>query len=66
MEVFHAGRWGTVCGEDFDKVAASVVCRKLGFGTAQTVVENASAFGQGTVSWILHVETSRRHDYKGF
>ncbi|XP_030841141.1 lysyl oxidase-like 2 isoform X1 [Strongylocentrotus purpuratus] len=57
LEVFHAGRWGTVCGEDFDKVAASVVCRKLGFGTAETVLENASAFGQGIGPiWLWEVD----------
>ncbi|XP_063963691.1 lysyl oxidase homolog 2A-like [Lytechinus pictus] len=57
LEVFHGGKWGTVCGEDFDLVAASVVCRQLGFGTAEQVFENAATYGQGIGPiWLWEVD----------
>ena len=47
MEVFHSGRWGTVCGDDWDLRDATVVCRQLGYGTAVRAPRFA-AFGKGS------------------
>ena len=31
MEVFHGGRWGVICDNDWGDSDASVVCRMLGY-----------------------------------
>ena len=31
LELFHAGKWITVCDQNFDKITAMVVCRSLGY-----------------------------------
>ncbi|KAM4837055.1 scavenger receptor class A member 5 isoform 1-T2 [Thomomys bottae] len=47
VEVYHERRWGTVCDDGWDKKDGDVVCRMLGFRSAEEVYRTAR-FGQGT------------------
>ncbi|XP_047674998.1 scavenger receptor class A member 5 isoform X1 [Tachysurus fulvidraco] len=45
VEVYHEGRWGTVCDDVWDKKDGDVVCRMLGFRGAKDV-HKTGRFGQ--------------------
>uniref|UniRef100_K1QTU6 Deleted in malignant brain tumors 1 protein n=1 Tax=Magallana gigas TaxID=29159 RepID=K1QTU6_MAGGI len=52
VEVLHNGRWGTICGDYFNKPSADVICRMLGYNFSRNYFSNAYyGFGAGQV-WL--------------
>ncbi|XP_062864779.1 neurotrypsin isoform X1 [Trichomycterus rosablanca] len=52
VEVYHGGRWGTVCDDQWDDGDAEVVCRQLGQGGTAKAWTGAY-FGAGTGPVLL-------------
>lgn len=47
VEVYHDGLWGTVCDDSWDTVDADVVCKQLGFESAELRFHSAQ-YGEGS------------------
>ncbi|MGH0149149.1 UNVERIFIED_CONTAM: hypothetical protein FKN15_014474, partial [Acipenser sinensis] len=53
LEVFHEGQWGTICNYNWQMRYASVACKQLGCGSAQSF---SYAFGHGTGPiWLSYI-----------
>ncbi|CAC5384293.1 DMBT1 [Mytilus coruscus] len=53
VEVYHGGRWGSVCGHSFDSKAAEVMCRMLGFKPERAQFFRNSKFGKSTEAPLI-------------
>jgi len=63
LEVYHNGRWGTVCDDGFTDAAVKVVCYSLGFGyIGREVNIDAYGMGEGTI-WLDDIECSGTEEH---
>ncbi|CAH1784411.1 unnamed protein product, partial [Owenia fusiformis] len=54
VELYYAGKWGTVCGRYFDEIDAKIVCNTLGFvKNARIIRHTHSEFGKGPLEVIM-------------
>ena len=50
LEVMYSGEWGTVCDNGFDLIDANVVCKELGYTSAERIATpGAFGFGSGPI-----------------
>lgn len=53
VEILYGDSWGTICDDDWDLADAMVVCRQLGYTTAEeavvTVPDGLPRFGEGQI-----------------
>ncbi|XP_053383319.1 deleted in malignant brain tumors 1 protein-like [Mercenaria mercenaria] len=54
LEIFYNDKWGSVCDDEFDRKAASIVCSSLGYGNAGYIYTGGK--GDTGVQWIDDVQ----------
>ncbi|XP_028408887.1 scavenger receptor cysteine-rich type 1 protein M130-like [Dendronephthya gigantea] len=52
VEVFYDGLWGPVCGDGWDRNAAEVVCRELGYAHVLNVLKRQTLHNVSTAMWL--------------
>uniref|UniRef100_H0WN89 Soluble scavenger receptor cysteine-rich domain-containing protein SSC5D n=1 Tax=Otolemur garnettii TaxID=30611 RepID=H0WN89_OTOGA len=66
LEVWHGGRWGTVCDDGWDLRDAAVACRQLGCGGA-LAAPGGAFFGEGTgLVWLSELACRGSEGQLGF
>ena len=58
VEIYHDGKWGTVCDDGWDMAEAQVVCRQLHFPGANAVVFGKN-YGKGDLYFLLSATRGR-------
>ncbi|XP_030852037.1 deleted in malignant brain tumors 1 protein-like isoform X2 [Strongylocentrotus purpuratus] len=53
VEIYHNGRWGTVCGDNWDTADAGVACRQLGYPGVDILIDGGRS-GSGPI-WLDEV-----------
>lgn len=54
LEIFHSGRWGSVCDDSFGVVDATVACRELGHHRGVLGSRSLAPDGRGP-TWLDEV-----------
>ncbi|KAL9963814.1 hypothetical protein ACROYT_G027359 [Oculina patagonica] len=54
VEIYHNGQWGTICDKNWEKEAAKVVCKELGYSGAIFATKRAF-FGEGNATAPIHL-----------
>ncbi|KAJ7989828.1 hypothetical protein DPEC_G00308540 [Dallia pectoralis] len=63
VEVYHEGKWGTICDDGWDLPEAQVVCRQLRFPGAISAVTGGT-YGEGSGSiWLDDMECKGTEKY---
>uniref|UniRef100_T1JSH2 SRCR domain-containing protein n=3 Tax=Tetranychus urticae TaxID=32264 RepID=T1JSH2_TETUR len=47
VEIYHLGRWGSICDDEWDEKEASVICTSLGYSKHAAIPTSNSQFGKG-------------------
>eukprot|EP00057_Strongylocentrotus_purpuratus_P021945 XP_011676419.1 PREDICTED: deleted in malignant brain tumors 1 protein isoform X2 [Strongylocentrotus purpuratus] len=53
VEIYHNGRWGTVCDDNWDTADADVACRQLGYAGVDVLIDGGRS-GSGPI-WLDEV-----------
>lgn len=63
LEIYHDGKWGTICDDFWDDKDASVACRHLGYGDNGIALHRAK-FGAGSGPiWLDNVDCSGSEEH---
>ena len=64
VEILYDGEWGTICDDLFEAVDAQVVCRMLGYGGGEALVDNEFGEGSGPI-WLDSVQCTTSNQEVG-